>query len=37
MSTGNNCNETFPDGITNGAFWYELNGKFSNFIKFRKK
>lgn len=27
MRTGHNCNETFPDGITNGAYWYELNGK----------
>lgn len=27
MRTGDNCNETFTDGITNGAFWYELNGK----------
>lgn len=27
MRTGNNCNETFPGGITNGAFWYELNGE----------
>lgn len=29
MRTGRNCNETFPDGITNGAYWYELNGKES--------
>lgn len=28
MKTGNNCNETFPGGIVNGAYWYELNGRF---------
>lgn len=28
MRTGDNCNETFPGGIVNGAFWYELNGRF---------
>lgn len=27
MKNGHECNETFPGGITNGAFWYELNGK----------
>lgn len=27
MRNGHVCNETFPGGITNGAFWYELNGK----------
>lgn len=27
MRNGHECNETFPGGITNGAFWYELNGK----------
>lgn len=27
MRHGNNCNETFVGGITNGAFWYELSGK----------
>lgn len=26
MRTGHNCDEVFPDGITNGAHWYELNG-----------
>lgn len=26
MQTGHNCEETFPDGITNGAHWYELSG-----------
>lgn len=26
MKTGHNCEEVFPDGITNGAHWYELNG-----------
>lgn len=37
MRTGNNCNETFQNGITNGAYWYELNGEFkikSNFIEY---
>lgn len=30
MKDGHDCNETFTNGITNGAFWYELNGnKFS--------
>lgn len=28
MKLGQDCNETFPNGITNGAFWYVLNGKF---------
>lgn len=32
MRTGNNCNETFPGGIVNGAYWYELNGKFRSFV-----
>lgn len=27
MKTGTDCNETFPGGITNGAYWYELNGE----------
>lgn len=27
MRLGQECNETFPGGITNGAYWYELNGK----------
>jgi hypothetical protein len=27
MKNGHDCNETFPNGITNGAFWYELNGE----------
>lgn len=31
MQTGNNCNETFPDGIVNGAYWYELNGGMQDF------
>lgn len=32
MKTGTDCNETFPGGITNGAYWYELNGE-SYFFK----
>lgn len=34
MKTGTDCNETFPGGITNGAYWYELNGEslFFTFI-----
>lgn len=31
MRTGQDCNETFPGGITNGAFWYELNGGMQDF------
>lgn len=27
MKHGKNCEDNFPDGITNGAHWYELNGK----------
>lgn len=33
MKNGHDCNETFPNGITNGAFWYELNGEFLFFLK----
>lgn len=25
MKTGRNCEEVFPNGITNGANWYDLN------------
>lgn len=32
MRTGDNCNETFTNGITNGAYWYELNGKCCHLI-----
>ena len=31
MRNGNDCNETFPGGITNGAYWYELNGGMQDF------
>lgn len=25
MKTGHNCDEDFPNGITNGAHWYEVS------------
>ncbi|KXJ79140.1 hypothetical protein RP20_CCG002230 [Aedes albopictus] len=31
MKNGHDCNETFQDGITNGAYWYELNGGMQDF------
>jgi len=31
MHTGKNCNETFSNGIVNGADWYELNGGMQDF------
>lgn len=30
MRTGKNCNDSFDNGITNGAHWYELNGMYDN-------
>ncbi|XP_016971864.1 carboxypeptidase D isoform X1 [Drosophila rhopaloa] len=31
MSKGNNCNDSFTGGITNGANWYELSGGMQDF------
>ncbi|XP_040152516.1 carboxypeptidase D [Anopheles arabiensis] len=31
MRQGRDCNETFPSGITNGAYWYELSGGMQDF------
>lgn len=31
MKNGHDCNETFQNGITNGAYWYELNGGMQDF------
>ncbi|XP_037935345.1 carboxypeptidase D isoform X2 [Teleopsis dalmanni] len=31
MRQGNNCNDSFSGGITNGANWYELNGGMQDF------
>ncbi|XP_053693015.1 carboxypeptidase D [Sabethes cyaneus] len=31
MKHGQDCNETFQHGITNGAYWYELNGGMQDF------
>lgn len=30
MAAGRACNESFPGGITNGAHWYQLSGKYLN-------
>lgn len=32
MREGNDCNETFPNGITNGAYWYDLSGKLCLYL-----
>lgn len=33
MSTGTACkDDTFENGITNGAYWYEVQGKFLSYI-----
>ncbi|XP_058117990.1 carboxypeptidase D isoform X2 [Anopheles coustani] len=31
MRQGRDCNETFQNGITNGAYWYELSGGMQDF------
>lgn len=31
MKDGNDCNETFANGITNGAYWYDLSGGMQDF------
>jgi carboxypeptidase D len=31
MNTGHDCNETFSNGITNGAYWYQLDGGMQDF------
>lgn len=31
MKDGNECNETFPNGITNGAYWYDLSNGMQDF------
>ncbi|XP_037917413.1 carboxypeptidase D isoform X3 [Hermetia illucens] len=31
MKDGRDCNETFADGIVNGAYWYELSGGMQDF------
>lgn len=31
MRNGKDCNETFTKGVTNGAYWYELNGGMQDF------
>lgn len=31
MRRGDSCNESFNGGVTNGAYWYELNGGMQDF------
>lgn len=31
MRTGNNCDDHFPNGIVNGAFWYDVKGGMQDF------
>jgi hypothetical protein len=31
MNAGHDCNETYPNGITNGAYWYQLDGGMQDF------
>lgn len=31
MNKGHDCNETFQNGIVNGAYWYELSGGMQDF------
>lgn len=31
MNEGRDCNETFHDGIVNGAYWYDLSGGMQDF------